>query len=199
MEAGFGLASEAGCKSIFSFSKTDLAAKFLDFANVPDEQVGPINYDELPCPKGKKASKRCKEKNGEKDEDESETPSKTEDRNQPTETNDQASKTSDQASSTTTDAGPTARPDCDAIGRNNLENVLEEIPSEPEEKRTVGTTLQGRRLQARDYGFKAGTSCKRKRKTTLDSRKYPQSGDEFMVGQADTHLPGRSIIWSVND
>jgi hypothetical protein len=46
-----------------------------------DELVPFINYDELPCPVGRKASKKCKEKNGndEKEED----PSKTKDNNEP--------------------------------------------------------------------------------------------------------------------
>jgi len=75
VEQGFGLASEAGCSTPFSFFKQDLAKRFLDFANVPDELVPGINYDEMACPKGKKASKKCKEKNGDRDNNDS--PSKT--------------------------------------------------------------------------------------------------------------------------
>jgi hypothetical protein len=69
-------------------SKADLANRFWDLANAPDELVPGINYDELPCPKGRKASKKCKEKNGERDEDDVESPSRTGDNNQPTQTRD---------------------------------------------------------------------------------------------------------------
>jgi len=191
-DPGFGLASGAGCSTPFSFSKTDLAVRFLDFADAPDQLVPGINYDEMPCPKGKKASKKCKEKNGEKDEDDS--PSKTGDNNQPTQTKDQPSKTSDQpsqtsdqASSTTSDAGPTAKADCAAIGRKDMEAPVDEFPEEGEdaiEKRVGGATLQSRRLtlEARKLAPKKGSACEEGiESTTLNSRNYPSAGDTLMV------------------
>jgi hypothetical protein len=75
MDFSFGLTTQAGCKSPF-FSKADLFSKFLEFADAPDELTPVISYEQLPCPKGKKASKKCREKNGES-EDEN-PPSKTE-------------------------------------------------------------------------------------------------------------------------
>lgn len=186
VDPGFGLASAAGCKTPFSLSKTDLARRFLDFADAPDALVPGINYDEMPCPKGKKASKKCKEKNGETDDNDS--PSKTGDNNQPTQTSNQPSQTSDQASSTTSDAGPTAKVDCAALGRKDMDDpVEEEFPDEKEdliEKRVGGPTLQSRRLtlEARGLGVKPGSSCGGQ----LNSKKYPSAGDKVMVSGADT-------------
>jgi hypothetical protein len=200
VEQGFGLASEAGCKASFSFSKADLAKRFLEFADAPDELIPGINYDEMPCPKGKKASKKCKEKNGESDDDKS--PSITEDNSQPTQASNQPStaknepsQTNNQPSSTTTDTGPTAKVDCAAIGREDLETLFETIPDEEEgglvEKRTVGTTLQSRRLEPRNLKAKPGRTCKgfageQLGGGELKSKKYPTAGDSLMVGQAYT-------------
>jgi hypothetical protein len=60
VEQGCGLANEAGCSSPFSFSKQDLAKRFLDFANAPDDLVPGINYDEMACPKGRKHPKSAR-------------------------------------------------------------------------------------------------------------------------------------------
>ncbi|KAF2463814.1 uncharacterized protein BDR25DRAFT_362485 [Lindgomyces ingoldianus] len=174
VDQGFGLASAAGCKTPFSFSKADLAKRFLDFAGAPDELVPGINYDEMPCPKGKKASKKCKEKNGENDNNNA--PSRTRDNNQPT-------KTSQRPSTTTTDAGPTAKADCAAIGRNDMVALLEITPDVEEGlvgKRAVGTTLQNRRLEARTFRPKKGDACVGSRKTTVESKKYPSAGENVM-------------------
>jgi hypothetical protein len=180
VDVGFGLAREAGCKTPFSFSKTDLAKKFLDFANAPDQLVPGINYDEMPCPKGKKASKRCKERNGESDKDES--PSKTRNNNQP-------SQTSKQSTQSSADTRPTEKPDCATIGKNDLKILSEEVEiDELTQKRIARTPLQARRLQIRDYKPKVAEVCKASKNkgsgATLDSKKYPSAGEEFMVRQA---------------
>jgi hypothetical protein len=208
VDQGFGLASEAGCKTPFSFSKQALAEKFLDFTNAPDELVPEINYDDLPCPKGKKASKKCKEKNGESDEDE-DSSSKSGDDNQPTQsstppeattadarptqtnaqssvtpTDTQPTETSIQSSSTSSDPSPTATAYCEEIGRQDMEELLKEDPSryqDPVEKRTVGTTLQSRRLQARAFKPKPGNLCKDISKVEFPSNNYPSSGEAVMV------------------
>ncbi|KAF2686380.1 hypothetical protein K458DRAFT_387388 [Lentithecium fluviatile CBS 122367] len=152
----------------------DLAKRILDFADAPDELVPGINYDEMPCARVKKASKKCKEKNGESDNDS--TPSKTKDNNQPTQTNNQPSKTSDQptktsdqpsrtrsqSSSITPSMVATAKVDCAAIGRNDMEVLSEENPSiygDLPEKRAVGTALQSRHLEVRTLNQKKGQAC----------------------------------------
>jgi hypothetical protein len=243
VDQGFGLASEAGCKTPFTFSKQALAEKFLDFSDAPDELVPGINYDELPCPKGKKASKKCKEKNGETDDEESSsksrgdsqpiqsstppeattavtqttqasaqssaTPSDVQSSATPTDvqssatptdaqsaqtsvqssvtpTDTQPIDTSIQSSSTSSDPSPTATANCEAIGREDMEDLLQEDPSreqDPVEKRTVGTTLQNRRLEARKYGPKTGSVCDGSVATDFKSKPYPGSGDEYMVSR----------------
>jgi hypothetical protein len=189
------LASEAGCKTPFGFSKQALANRFLDLSNAPDELVPSINYDEMPCPKGKKASKRCKERNGEKDEDQ--PPSKTEGNNNkpsPTGNNDHPSKTSNQPSSTSTQpasstiqssssASPKATNDCAAIGKNDLETLSDEYESDDvtETKRSLRSSLQSRRLLERSFSKKRGAKvCN----VALESKRYPPSGEQFMVSQA---------------
>jgi hypothetical protein len=135
VDVGFGLASEAGCKTPFKFSKADLAKKFLDFANAPDGLIPEgINYDELPCPKGKKASKKCKDKNGEGDDD----------KKPPTET-----KKDDQPKATDNfKPSATATANCNAIA-NKLEGAA---PA----KRAVDT-LHSRRIEKR--APKDGVAC----------------------------------------
>jgi hypothetical protein len=192
VDQGFGLASAAGCKTPFTFSKAALAAKFVDFSDAPDELVPGLNLDEMPCPKGKKASKECKKKNGES---EDEDPAKTGDNNQPTPTNDPQSSA---VSSTSTSDSSVPTADCAAIGRKDQESLLEENPSLGEEpdlpaKRAVGSTLQSRRLEARKRGFseKSSQPCftgKNVNKLiggmTIKSKKYPTAGDDSMVGRA---------------
>ena len=179
MEQGFGLASEAGCSTPFSFFKQDLAKRFLDFANVPDELVPGINYDEMACPKGKKASKKCKEKNGDRDNNDS--PSKT------------GSNNNDKQPSQTAKNQPakTDKPNCAAIGRDDLKALASEIQSDDAvQKRAIRTSLQTRRLElhARDYSEKPGQVCQKKKagggKTKgveVKSKKYPSAGEDVMV------------------
>ncbi|KAH5090123.1 hypothetical protein HBI38_042970 [Parastagonospora nodorum] len=188
VEQGFGLASAAGCKTPFSFSKPDLAKRFLDFADAPDELVPGLNYDDLPCPKGKKASKKCKEKIG--DHNDSGSSSKTEDNKQSTKTPEQTtltthsptySRISGQTSSSAPSATPTVKVDCAAIGRMDMEAFWDEFPEMKEhtvEKRVIGTTLYSRRLEVRTP--KSGVVCEGTAKTILASKEYPRAGDPFM-------------------
>ncbi|KAI8937308.1 hypothetical protein NX059_006515 [Plenodomus lindquistii] len=183
VDQGFGLASEAGCKAVFKFSKADLAKRFLDFADAPDELVPGINYEEMPCPKGKKASKECKKKNGE--DDRSDVPSKTQASSPPASTT-----TSSQASTPTSTVIPQATRSCDSIGRNDLK-YLTDMDSDNSGgemvKRTLGMAFHDRRLQERAPQFKRGDACKFKnndpKRVTLLSKKYPPSGDPFMIGK----------------
>ena len=200
MDQGFGLASEAGCKTPFSFSKVDLAQKFLDFADAPDELIPGINYDDMPCPKGKKASKSCKKKNGEADKDR--PPSKSKGKDNPTQTNDKptdkptqstnspAQTTVQSSTSSTTDAGPTPKADCAAIGRNDMRALSELTPSVEGgsmEKRAVGRTLQSRRLEVRSFSPKKGKACGGSRATNVDSKKYPSAKESVMVSRTNIH------------
>jgi hypothetical protein len=103
------LASEAGCKTPFSFSKTDVAAKFLGFADAPDELVPEIDYDQMPCPKGKKASKKCRERHGDSDDSSSKSggdsqPTQKSTSPEATTTDTQPTQTVVQSSATPTDA-----------------------------------------------------------------------------------------------
>jgi hypothetical protein len=168
VDVGFGLAGEAGCPTPFSFSKADLAKRFLDFADAPDALIPEgINYDELPCPKGKKASKKCKERNGDHDDNDKPSPTPTKDTSQP-------AKTSDPPVNT-------PKSDCAAIGQNDLDVFLADNPSAVE-KRVVGTTLHSRRLQSRNP--KRGEACEGSRKTEVKSKRFPSSGDVAMVRPA---------------
>lgn len=210
MQSGLGLASQAGCSDAYSFSLENLISQFGALAGAPDELVPGLDYGKMPCPKGKKASKKCQEKNErEKSEDNNKAtqtgnqpPSKTEEDSQPTQTGNerpsttgdqqQPTQTSKETSSTSDYVGPTAKPDCAAIGRNDFEALMElEIYEEEEslaEKRSLRSTLQSRRLEARRLKPKEGYACivkdpgGRIRQTKLDSKKYPQSGDKPMVG-----------------
>jgi hypothetical protein len=193
VDQGFGLASEAGCKKPFSFSKADLAKRFLDLANAPDALVPGINYDELPCPKGKKASKKCKEKEGNGGDDDS--PPRSADNEQPSQTNnDQPSRTSSQASSTTTSALATPKTSCEEIGRRDFEQLSKEYPSdeefdEPEvieERSRPGITFHDRRLKfeeraAKSFRPKKATACEGSRATKLNSKAYPGAEQAIMV------------------
>ena len=183
------MAREAGCQVPFGFSKPDLAKRFLDFANAPDQLVPGIDYDNMPCPKSKKASKRCRERNGESNEEK--RPTKTENNNQPSPTShntftsqaniqssgSQPSTHSATPSSSSANARTTA--DCAAIGRDDLEALLEDFKSDEiiEEKRDARVSIHSRRLQARGYNRKSGDVCK----VTLTSGRYPTAGDKFMV------------------
>lgn len=175
-------------RDAFSFSKSELARRFLEFADAPDELAPGINYDEILCPKGKKASKKCKDKNGDKDEDNSNTPSKTADSTQPSKSADenQPIQTSTQPSASTIDAGPTATADCAAIGRKDLQVLLEDAPSvegEESAKRARRTTFQSRRLESRRFSFKEAETCVGSSKVFLNSKKYPTASEKVMVSQ----------------
>jgi hypothetical protein len=172
VDQGFGLASEAGCKTLFSFSKADLAKRFLDLADAPDELVPGINYDELPCSKGKKASKRCRERNGE--DENGNKPSKSE---APT----KSTVTSSQLSTTSASATPVARKDCAAIGRRDQRVLRQEYPDEIHEETVGDEVIGGRELLPRGYAPKKGTACKRLAATDLHSKNYPSASEPAVV------------------
>ncbi|KAH7400509.1 hypothetical protein DE146DRAFT_780973 [Phaeosphaeria sp. MPI-PUGE-AT-0046c] len=158
VDQGFGLASEAGCKTPFKFSKADLAKRFVDFSDAPDELVPGINYDTMPCPKGKKASKKCRDRNGEQDSDES--ASKTKDSAKSTSASVVSSVVSSIVSSSATPL-PTA--DCAAIGRRDTEALQEEYPSLEDGiggQESTGVELRSPHLQPR-YRPKTGQACSR--------------------------------------
>jgi hypothetical protein len=129
-------------------------------------------------PKRKKASKKCKEKNG--DRGNNDPPSKPGNNNNNNH-NQQPSKTANNQ------PAKTDKPDCDAIGRDDLKALASEIQSDNAiQKRATRTSLQTRRLklQTRGYGTKKGEVCKKKGKgVSVDSKKYPSAGEKFMVRQ----------------
>lgn len=147
----------------------------------------------MPCPKGKKASKKCRERNGERDNDESQTKSK--DSPKSTTATPASSTTSGSAappkstpasltsSTMSSSATPIPTADCAAIGRRDTEVLQEEYPDledGPEEERdNSGNQDRSIHLEARagSYKPKRGKAC------GIDfwSGKYPPSGDEFMV------------------
>lgn len=143
----------------------------------------------MPCPKGKKASKKCKERNGDRDDDK--PASKTKD-----EGGSAASKTSNSARSTSvgvtssivsSSAMPSPTTDCAALGRRDEEMTREMFP-DAEDFLDEGTgedaagVISSRDLQTREsYKPKKGSVCAGSAEFQLVSGKYPPSGAAFMV------------------
>jgi hypothetical protein len=149
---GLSTSQAAGC-GVPPFSLAKLAAKFLDFANVPDDTLPDgFDYKGLPCPKG-----GCKgTRQGEKPQDKPEDKPKSE----------APAKTSSPISKPTTDdkwtPSATAKPDCKAIYKE-LENL------QPAAKRAMSDTLQSRRLLQKRIP-KDGVVCTQPRKTPQEQR-----------------------------
>ncbi|KAF2796644.1 hypothetical protein K505DRAFT_335026 [Melanomma pulvis-pyrius CBS 109.77] len=178
-------AREAGCKTPFLFSKADIAKRFLDFADAMDELVPGVKFDEMPCPKGKKVSKKAKRRIVRKT-------TMTLHRAQKTAPNQPRPAISPCPQQLM--LGPMAKADCLAIGRNDMEALLE-IASDVEgeglaEKRAVVTTLQSRRLEARSFRPKSGDTCQKSKLTQMPSKEYPSSGENVMI---------RNFFNTVND
>jgi hypothetical protein len=159
-----------------------LKGKFADLANAPDALVAGVDAGDLPCPKGKKASKVCKKKNGDSDDGDEKSksdppkhdPPKHNPPNNDLPKNNRPTKPKEEPKTE-----PTLKPNCAAIGRNDMPH------DGGVKQRALRTPLQDRRLETRDFGFKYPKVCSVK----LLSKEYPQSGDKFMVcRKSQTHF-----------
>jgi hypothetical protein len=165
---GLSTSQAAGC-GVPPFSLAKLAAKFLDFANVPDATLpGGLDYKGLPCPKGGCRGTRQGEKPQDKPQD------------KPT----QAKSEAPPSKTTTTDKNwkpsATATANCEAIHKE-IENLG------PAAKRQISETLHSRR-SLHKRAPKDGVICKQKKgasKEDIEAKEWKIYSFEYPSNPGD--------------
>jgi hypothetical protein len=163
---GISLSQDAGCGAP-PFSIAKLVAKFLDFADVPDNTVpGGIDYQALPCPKGGCRGTRQGERRDDDKKTKTEAPTKS--TAPPT-----TLSSSPILSSSSFTPSATAKVDCNLISKGSQNSVSVR-------RNILENRMHRQRIEKRG---KTGIAClDQEPEWSISSFNFPSSGDEGFVG-----------------